>query len=185
MNKHADLLARLLPASYDPSGRVLAAQLQAEGNALDMANLLADMLLVEADPRTALQQIPAWERVLGGSVFADTASRRAFLLGKLNETGGQHKQYFIDLASSLGFAITITEFTPTNIMADVMAMMYTPEWSYAWQINVQAGWNYAYAQADISSTVMEPLAHWNQNTDFECALREDAPAHTQVLFKYN
>lgn len=184
MNRHADLLARLLPTSYDPTGRVLAAQLQAEGNALDTANLLADMLLSEADPRTALQQIPAWERVLGSSMFADTASRRAFLVGKLNETGGQSKQYFIDLAASLGFAITIAEFTPTNIMADVMAMMYTPEWSYAWQINVQAGWNYAYSQADISSTVMEPLAHWSQNADFENALREDAPAHTQVLFKY-
>lgn len=185
MNKHADLLARLLPASYDPSGRALAAQLQAEGNVLDTANLLADMLLAEADPRTALQQIPAWERVLGGSAFSDMASRRAFLLGKLNETGGQHKQYFIDLASSLGFAITITEFTPTNILADVMAMMFTQEWFYAWQINVQAGWNYAYAQADINSTVMEPLSRWNQNVDFENALREDAPAHTKVLFKYN
>ena len=181
MNKHADLLARLLPASYDPSGRVLAAQLQAEGNALDMANLLADMLLVEADPRTALQQIPAWERVLGGSVFADTASRRAFLLGKLNETGGQHKQYFIDLASSLGFAVTIDEFTPADILADVMSPMFSVDWLFSWRVNAAANANYR--QATVLDTVMDGFASWG-NADFEAALREDAPAHTQVLFAY-
>ncbi|MEI7456548.1 MAG: putative phage tail protein [Nitrosomonadales bacterium] len=181
MNTHATLLKQLLPASYDTNGRVLAAMLQAEGNALDAACLQADMLLTEADPRTALQQIPAWERVFGASANADTPSRRAYLVGKLNETGGQSKQYFIDLAKSLGFTITIDEFTPADILADVMNPMFSLDWLFAWRVNAAANANYR--QATVLDTVMDGFASWG-NADFEAALREDAPAHTQVLFAY-
>lgn len=182
MAQHASLLKQLLPASYDTGSRVLSALLQAEGNALDAAVLLSDQLLAEDDPRTAMQLIPDWERVLGNSANADTASRRAFLVGKLNEVGGQSKQYFIDLAKSLGFVITIDEFGPANVLADVMAPMYTSEWYFVWRINAAVNANYR--QATVMDTVMDAFASWG-NADFEAAMREDAPAHTQVLFAYN
>lgn len=185
MADHTTLLKQLLPASYDASGRVLSASLQTEGAALDQALLLGDTILSEGDPRSTIQLLLGWERVLGKSAALDTPARRTFLVGKLNETGGQDQGYFIALAASLGFNVTITEFKPATILDDVMAPIYTPEWRYAWQVNVQAGWNTAYTQADILSNVLEPLGRWNQNTDFEAAMREDAPAHTQLLFKYN
>lgn len=185
MAKHIDLLRNLLPASYDSRAHILAASLNAEGNALDTAVLYADQLLVESDPRTALQLIPAWERLLDNSIYNDTVTRRAGLQAKLNEVGGQDAAYFIDLAATLGFVVTITEFQPTNIMADVQMPMFTPDWYFVWQVNVNAGWNYAYAQADIMATVTDAFARWNHNQDFEALLREDAPAHTQLLFAYH
>lgn len=187
MAKHTNLLRQLLPSSYDSSGRVLAASLSAEGNALDNVALYATQLLIEADPRTALQLIPAWERVLGSALNSDTAVRRSTLQAKLNELGGQDAAYFIDLAATLGFFVSITEFQPSDIMADVLLPMFTPEWYFVWQVNVNAGWNYAYAQAqaDIMATVTDAFARWNQNQDFEAMLREDAPAHTQLLFVYH
>jgi uncharacterized protein YmfQ (DUF2313 family) len=185
MKTHTDLLRQLLPASYNSIGRVLTASLSAEGNALDNVALYANQLLIEADPRTALGLIPAWERVLGSALNSDTAVRRATLQAKLNELGGQDAAYFIALAATLGFVISITEFQPSSIMADVLLPMFTPEWYFVWQVNVNAGWNYAYAQADIMATVTDAFARWNQNQDFEALLREDAPAHTQLLFAYH
>lgn len=155
--------------------------LQAEGNALDACELLADRLLDEDDPRTALLQIPAWERVLGSSALTDTASRRTFLAAKLNEVGGQSKQYFIDLAASLGYTITIDEFSPATVMSDVMTMLFNTEWRFVWRVNSTANSNYR--QSTVMDTVMDAFASWG-NADFEAAIREDAPAHTFVLFFY-
>lgn len=108
--------------------------------------------------------------------------RRSFLAGKLNEVGGQSKPYFIDLAKSLGYTITIDEFVPATVMSDVMTPMYTREWYFVWRVNSTANANYR--QATVMDTVMDAFASWG-NADFETALREDAPAHTQVLFAYN
>jgi len=182
MVNHASLLKQLLPASYDTAGRVLSATINAEGRAMDAASFRADALLSEFDPRTALQTIPEWERVLGKGTYASMGARRAFLIGKLNEVGGQSKQYFIDLAKSLGFVITIDEFRPSDLMANVMAPMFTQEWHFVMRIN--AGIGASYHQATVMDTVMDALAYWG-SADFEAALREDAPAHVQVLFAYN
>lgn len=182
MAAYSDLLGRLLPAhSVNPAGRVLAACLRAEGNALDAASVWAGALLVEDDPRTSWYLLPAWERVLGTGIATDTAARHAFLAAKLNETGGQSRAYFIALAQSLGIDITIDEFLPVTVLGDVMSPMLAYEWRFVWRVNLPLA-----AQvraATVLSPVMEALAAWGYQ-DFETMLREDAPAHTLVLFAY-
>lgn len=182
MAAYTELLARLLPTrSVDPAGRVLAACLQAEGNALDTAAVWAGALLAEDDPRTSWYLLPAWERVLGTGHATDIAARHAYLAAKLNETGGQSRAYFIALAQSMGISITIDEFFPVTVLMDVMSPMLAYEWRFVWRVNLPVA-----AQvrtATVLSPVMEALAAWGYQ-DFETMLREDAPAHTLVLFAY-
>lgn len=181
MNAHADLLKRLMPTSYDPAGRVLNALLAAEGAALDVAAANSGVLLVEDDPRSAMQTIPDWERVLGASVNRSTAARRAFLVGKLNESGGQSRDYFVALAASLGYRVTLDEFRPATVLDSVMTPLTGVIWRFVWRVNVAAA--SGYRQASVLDTVMDAFASWG-NADFEAAMREDAPAHTLVLFAY-
>ena len=104
---HSELLKRLLPpVAYNPNAPVLSADLEAEGRALDAAQLAADQILIEADPRTTIQFFTDWERIAGlpdsccGTDAASTlAERRARLVEKITSTGGQSRQYFIDLAA--------------------------------------------------------------------------------------
>lgn len=66
MMRHADLLARLLPpASFDARGAAIAAELAAEGDALDVALGDSDHLLDEADPLATAALAADWERVYG------------------------------------------------------------------------------------------------------------------------
>lgn len=77
----------------------------------------SDDLLVERDTRTASELLVDHEIDLGipdeclGLEKTDR-QRRSAAHSKLIATGGQDKRYFIDLAATLGYAITITEYIP-------------------------------------------------------------------------
>lgn len=103
---HSDLLALLLPpTSLDPNNAALAAELVAEGNALDLALGYADQLLLEADPRTASATLADWERVYGlpesfitqAGITQSIAERRAALVAKDAMQGGQSRAFYISL----------------------------------------------------------------------------------------
>lgn len=65
-------------------------------------------------PFTAVALLSDWERVLGLSVSSGMTiqARRQQIMAKLNETGGLSRSYFIRLAKSLGYDITIDEPEP-------------------------------------------------------------------------
>lgn len=75
-------------------------------------------LLPEQDPRKTYELITEWEREFGipeeglslGTTITD---RRNEIYSKLLTLGGQHKQYFTDLISSLGYNIHIGEYQPS------------------------------------------------------------------------
>lgn len=142
-------------------------------------------LLTEADPRATTEVLPDWERVAGlpdpcvGTGEALVARRNA-LVGRLTGTGDQSRQYFIDLAASLGFVVTITEFDPYDVTLPVDAPMYGIEWRFAWRIDAPEE-TVTYFTA--GSGVDEPLADWG-NELLECVITARKPAHTHVMFAY-
>lgn len=184
---HADLLRRLLPpVSIDPQAGVMGAELDAEGGALDGAQSAAAALLRESDPRSASSMFTDWERVAGlpdGCVDIGeqtTAQRRAALVARLTQRGGQTPAYFVGLAAALGYTITITEFGPHTVNDDVNAAIRGAEWRYVWQVNAP---EQTVSVMTVNDTVADPLASWG-NTIIECVVQRLKPAHTQVLFAY-
>lgn len=146
-----------------------------------------DELLNEADPRTTNELLTDWERVAGLpepcliNVPQNPAERRQALVAKLTTSGGQSRQFFIDLAASIGYVITIDEFDPHDVEDDVEYPIIGELWRFAWQVNAaQFG---AIGELTVEDTVEDPLRWWG-NEELECVLGDRKPAHTHVIFAY-
>lgn len=166
-------LTRLLAAWADELARV-------DGRAAD--------LVEEADPRTTAELLADWERVAGlpdACVEAlglgqTTAQRRAALVAKLTTIGGQSAAYYIALAASLGYAITVTEFDLHDVEDNVEHPLTGTPWQFAWQVNAAED---TIGVLAVTDTVEDPLAWWG-NELLECVINRLKPAHTHVLFAY-
>jgi uncharacterized protein YmfQ (DUF2313 family) len=187
---HADLLKLLLPpASIDPNGPSISTELMAEGRALDRAQGDAEQLLLEADPRTTVVLLPDWERVYGlpescicqAGIALSIAERRAVLVAKVNMKGGQSRAFFIALAASLGYAVTITECHPQTTEDDSEYAARDEQYKFVWTVN-----SALYTLRDLVSEDDTEMATavWG-NTLMECVINRYKPAHTFVLFDYS
>ncbi len=97
-------------------------------------------LLLERNPATTSEMLPEWledwgvpEPMVTGDLGASRL--RDLLVAKITAPGWQSRQYFIDLAATLGFEITITEYTeadpgPTGYAGN--------EWNFVWKITAPA-----------------------------------------------
>jgi uncharacterized protein YmfQ (DUF2313 family) len=145
------------------------------------------LLLNESFPDTTTQLLPNWERIAGlpddCSVLGDTYQiRRLNLIAKLTSRGGQSKSYFIEVAASLGYTVTITEFKPFRVsISRVGDPLCDATWLFVWQINSQLN-TITWFRAG-NSAAGEPLASWG-NTRLECIMKKYKPAHTIVQFAY-
>ena len=75
----------------------------------------ADLLEQESDPRITLELLPDWERNWGlpdpcYESPQTIAERQLALILRMTMEGGASRQFFIDLAATLGYTITITEY---------------------------------------------------------------------------
>lgn len=149
--------------------------------------VLALLSEVESDPNQTTLLLPDFERALGlpdpcTPAGATLQQRRAALLSKMAQIGGQSKAYFIAVAAALGFTITITEFRPFRASASAAGdNANSQDWLFAWQVNAPAQ-TVSYFRAG-QSAAGEPLAAWG-NATLECVIRRLAPAHTTVIFAY-
>lgn len=190
MGSHTALLkASLPPGSYDPNGSNLGAELTAEGNALDLAQWYADQILIEADPRTASLMLADWERVYGlpdgcvvaAAIVQSTGERRAALVAREAMQGGQSRAYFIALAASIGYAITITEGHPHTTQDDTQDPVNNNLQRFVWYVN--APLNTVINKTTQDDTQMA-TAVWN-NTMLECVINRFKPGEMLVLFLYS
>jgi uncharacterized protein YmfQ (DUF2313 family) len=146
----------------------------------------AAVLLDEADPRTTFELLIDWERAFGlpapcmDDVSQTLQQRRNALVAQVTGIGDQSRQYFIDLAASAGFTITITEFRPFTVGSRVNDPIYNEIWRFAWQVNAPQT---AVEQFTVLSGVGEGLQSWG-NELLECLISRLKPAHTKVLFAY-
>ncbi|MBL1321501.1 MAG: DUF2313 domain-containing protein [Methylophaga sp.] len=142
-------------------------------------------LIDETDPRSTFEMLFDWEQWLGlpgeCSAQANTLEqRRQAVWDLLTSTGGQSRQYFINLAARLGYTITITEFNPFTVGGTVDESLYGQNWQFAWQVNApEETIDYFTVASDINMA----LANWG-NERLECAITRLKPAHTYVLFSY-
>lgn len=186
---HLDLLQRLLPpVSVNPNGAALLAELRADGAALDFAEGAGQQILAEADPRTTALLLADWERVYGlpeacivqSGVTQSIAERRAALVAKVTMQGGQRRAFFIALAASIGYAITITELFPQNTEHDTETAAMDEQYCFIWQVNAAL---YSLRELTSEDDTEMALAVWG-NQLLQCVLNRYKPAHTYILFSY-
>lgn len=110
---HAVLLALLLPpVSYNPNGPIMAAELAADGAALDAALASAARIISTAPylfGHAAL--IPHWERlyeIIPGTA-ATIEARQLAVLARINAVGGLSLAYFTQLVQSQGYKAALDE----------------------------------------------------------------------------
>lgn len=145
-------------------------------------------LIHESDPRTALETLEAWERMLDlpdDCVVAEQSidARRASIVAQLIALGGQTPAYYIAVAAALGVDVTITEFSEYDVADDCEEAVCDDAWAYAWQVNA-AMTGPSGGEMTVEDAVDELISWWATNA-LECTLYRLKPAHTTLLFAYS
>ncbi len=155
------------------------------GTELANVDRRARNLIEEADPRTTLELLADWERVLGlpdpcaGDVQT-LEGRRERVVQKYTMRGGQSRSYLIGLAAALGYEITITEFDPATCESACDTAIYSAEWRFVYRVNAP---EVTIRVASCNSGCDEPLRNWG-NEVLECNIRQHTHSHLHVLFSY-
>ena len=146
-----------------------------------------DLLEVESCPATVLELLTDWERVLGlpdpcTGVPETIEERRALVIAKLNELGGQNIDYFIKLARIFGFDITITECWPREYgSAEYGGEYLGPEWIFYWRVHSNI---FNIRWREYGGASYGDAYRWWGNAILECILNRLKPAHTTIIFTY-
>ncbi|WP_448646799.1 YmfQ family protein [Pseudomonas mohnii] len=188
MTRLADQLRLLLPpVSYVGMAPLLSAAIEAEANALTQTDAQTEVVYstIFADSGMGLAD---WERVLALpdpcliGVAQSVRQRIQAVVSKLQARGGQSKPFFIALAKSLGYDITITTFRPARAgIARAGDRLYGGDWNFTWRVNAPAV-TVTYAVAGFTAAG-DPLASWG-NKALECRLSQMKPAESILLFGY-
>lgn len=173
-----------LPSEAGSKWAVLLLALAAEFERVDSSG---ESLIDEADPRTTTQLLADWELVAGlpdvcAPETQTTTERRAALVAKLTNLGGQSRQFFIELAARLGYTVTITEFRPFRVGQNAAGdALHGDDWIFAWRVNAPSG---VVREFEVGqSAAGDPLRSWGDSM-LECAVVQRKPAQTQVFFAY-
>lgn len=183
VNDYLQALLQLLPPGKTYSRLlqgVLPDTLKALADELARVDTRADNLIDEADPRTTLEMLAEWEKALDLSASDSIAKRRLAIVNKLTARGGQSRKYFIQLAASLGYTITITEFRPFTCETPIDQGIYGESCRFTWQVNAPET---TIVDSTCQSPCNEPLRSWG-NEELENAIKAVKPAHTTVIFSY-
>jgi len=149
---------------------VLQQVLAALGVEMARAHQRVEQLIEEADPHTTNDLITDWERLLGlpddclATPPTTLAERRAAIVTLLTLEGRQDETYFISVAASLGYTVTITYPLAHTFRVNAPAVTITAEFTCV-------------------SPCTEPLRTWG-NEVLECAIKRLKPAHVAVQFAY-
>lgn len=144
-------------------------------------------LLTDAFPATAVELLPEWEASLGlpdpcAGIAPTTEARQGQVVARLTARGkNQSAGYFINFAATLGYAITITQFTAYTVGHPVGTPVYGAAWANAWQVNAPT---YTIDPFRAGDAVGVPLATFG-STALQCELQRLSPAHTTLLFNYS
>lgn len=185
--KTVDLFRTLLPhLSYDPNGKILSAELQAEANLMDGVLLSGARVLGSVTPFYAYTTLSDWERVYDVVPRSDSTfqERRSNVLAKMAATGGLSRDYFINLAASMGYTITITE--PSAFQVGVNRCgdtLYVEGMRWVWQVNVFGSQTPVYRFRTGSSMTGEALTSFGASL-LEETFRDLKPAFTECYFTY-
>ena len=169
------VLARLMAGFGAGLARVHGAALDLEG---------------ESDPRAAGDLLEEWEAAAGlpddcTETLADTLQeRRDSVVSRLTDVADLSRQAIIDLATVLGYAITIEEFVPFTCglsqCGDPLNGAATVRFN--WKVEVPDPRVTFFRTGE--SRIGDSLGQIDRADDLECALKRLAPAHTTLIFSY-
>lgn len=131
---------------------------------------------IESDPLQTVELLPDWELDWGLPdpclpLDAAFAQRRAALLARINGGADPTPAFFVALALSIGYVVTVTAATSG----------YGAGWQHVWYINAPTITSlHAHAGSSVAGDFLEIPG----NTFLECVIRRAAPAHSIVLFNY-
>lgn len=185
--KTVDLFRALMPLySYDPNGKYLSAELQAEANLMDTVKASAGRVLASITPFYSSMTLADWERVYEviPREAATQQERRENVLVKMAATGGLSIPYFTSLAASLGYTITITE--PRAFQAGVNRCgdtLWVEGMRWVWQVNVIGSQTPKYRFRAGVSAAGEPLLAFGESI-LEDTFKDLKPAFTDCYFTY-
>jgi len=181
-------LQALLPSGAawprDPDS-ILSKFLAVSADTLARVDARADDLINEADPRTTYELLPDWERNLGlpdpcmGPILQLDA-RRAQVIARYTSEGGQSIPYFVAIAASLGFEITIEEYQLWNCESSCEDPMLDVAWAFAFTVHAPEVNVTHWTCEDSCETPLDSFG----NEPLECLIRRYAPAHTTPIFAY-
>lgn len=152
-------------------------------------------LIEEADPRTALELLAEWERMAGlpDACYGqpdNIPERQVALTSRIIDLGGQSRAYFTALAASLGYVVSIDEFSPFRCGDSCGKPCYDDDWAYAWRMNILPieydlpEGQFYFAQFRCGDSCGKPLRGWGA-INLECLVNRYKPAHSTVLFSYD
>lgn len=173
--KHEDVLRLLFPLEL---GGVYEQDAALEGIKLDDVQASGELLLREIFPQSCDKTLEDWERVCGLiPASTDTLQmRQALVITKLRERGGLSIPYFVGVATSMGYTVTIEE-----LLADTDG--YGSEGIFRWRVTF-TGTPLYYFRAG-QSRAGERLVDGPLATALEGLFTDLKPAHTMIIFAYS
>jgi len=150
----------------------------------------ADDLLNEADPRTARELLPDWERVAGlpdpcMPAASTLEERRNRLVQHLTTIGDQSRAFYLSVAERIGYqGVTIEEFRPfmsgRSRCGDALNGPATVR--FYWRVHVPEP-RVAWFRAG-TARCGDRLGAIRRAEDLECIFRRLDTRHTEVIFAY-
>ena len=181
------LLGLLPPVSYARSGARVRRQAQIDAQVLDGVARSAEAAAGACLPDTSGALLADWERVLGleaANVGKPYAARLSAVLLKINAVGGLSIPYFIQLAQSAGYTITIDEPQPFRVGINRAGERLAPEEiMWVWVVNVAASTQTVWRFCAGASCAGERLSSFSDNV-IERVFEDLKPAHSFVRFTY-
>lgn len=169
-------------------------------------NRAADLLEIESDPRKTYELLSDWERNWGlpdpcVQAPQGVEARRRALLTKMTMLGAQSREFYIAMAESLGYNITITEYLPyqcgisrvgdTRSELDnpddptrYMWQLGPPEIRYYWTVHVNA-LRLTYFRTGQSECGVDRLLAISEPEDLICVLERIKPGHTDIVYDFS
>lgn len=157
---------------------------------LERIHTRSNELIREVDPRTTLQLLPDWERLLGLPDQCDNSEdqtvqeRRTRVLQVLTTRGGQNEAFYKELASNFGYDVDVisAEDQPPFVAGSRAGDRLTNgDWRYAFVIKAPADFLIRFRAGQ--GTAGDPLVKVGNDT-LQCLMEKHKPAHTIVLFSF-
>ncbi len=170
-------------------GGILDTLLGAVADMFSTTETDADRLVLQADPRAAVELLTDFERVLGPDPCGrdldplTIEQRQRLAHQRWTGTGGQSMPYMISIAQKLGVAVTIEEFWPSR--AGVLRAgqpLRREGCQFVWRVNIPGLITVTNFKAG-ASRAGQPLGSFELSS-IECELRRVKPAHTELIFSY-
>lgn len=182
----------LWPRSEDSQWALFFSAIAPEFVQIDQLN---QQLIQEMSPATTSLLFEEWEADLGLSPDDEQtlSQRRSAMLEKFYFVDRQDKQFFIDLAASIGFEVTIDEFSADTpgpggglsvVRSSGEIFHVSPsgdEWNYVWRVNAPSTATYS---REYSGNYGEAYTSFNANDLLENTLRQYAHEHRVLIFAY-